>query len=211
MEDDYDSDFRYVGSPLAALKALDRANRVFYVGTFSKCLGAGLRIGYVVVPPALISAAGHFIALMNNGQPWLDQAVLADFMNTGGYARHLRTIRQHYLGKRNALLKALDRNFNQGTTIGAEAGMHLVWRIPDHLPGAQEIVPRALDCGVGVYDLSPRSAVIACGDSDTDRYLMFGYSSLSEKQITTGIERLAEELQGKRRSNSAPSATALSY
>jgi len=210
MEDDYDSDFRYVGSPLAALKALDQANRVFYVGTFSKCLGAGLRIGYVVVPPSLISAAGHFIALMNNGQPWLDQAVLADFMNSGGYGRHLRTIRQHYLGKRNALLKALDRGFNQGTTIGAEAGMHLVWRIPDHLPGASEIVPRALDCGVGVYDLSPRSAVITCNASNADRYLMFGYSSLSEKQITTGIERLAEELQGKRRSDTATSATALS-
>lgn len=209
VEDDYDSDFRYVGSPLAALKALDRANRVFYVGTFSKCLGAGLRIGYVVVPPALISAAGHFIALMNNGQPWLDQAVLADFMNTGGYVRHLRKIRQHYLGKRDALLKALDRAFNQGITIGAEAGMHLVWRIPDHLPAAPHIIPRALACGVGVYDLSSRSAVITSGTSDADRYLMFGYSSLLEKQITIGIERLAEELQGKCRSIVTRSATAL--
>lgn len=195
MEDDYDSDFRYVGSPLAALKALDRANRVFYIGTFSKCLGAGLRIGYVVVPPALISAAGHFIALMNNGQPWLDQAVLADFMNTGGYARHLRKIRQHYLGKRDALLKALDRGFGQGTTVGAEAGMHMVWRTPDHFPSAPDIVARALDCGIGVYDLSPQSAVISCKTQDTDRYLMFGYSSLSEKQIAAGIERLADELQ----------------
>jgi GntR family transcriptional regulator/MocR family aminotransferase len=201
MEDDYDSDFRYVGSPLAALKALDRANRVFYVGTFSKCLGAGLRIGYVVVPPALISAAGHFIALMNNGQPWLDQAVLADFMNSGGYVRHLRQIRQHYLDKRDALLKALDRGFGQGTTVGSEAGMHLVWRIPDHLPGASDIVPRALDCGVGVYDLSPRSAVVTCGVPDADRYLMLGYSSLTEKQITTGIERLALALHTKRHTN----------
>lgn len=210
VEDDYDSDFRYVGSPLAALKALDSANRVFYVGTFSKCLGAGLRLGYIVVPPELMPAARRYKALMNNGQPWLEQAVLADFMNTGGYARHLRKIRQHYLGKRDALLQALDQNFGQGTTIGAEAGMHMVWRTPDHLPAAPEILARALNCGVGVYDLSPRSAVIASKAPDVERYLMFGYSSLSEKQIAMGIAHLAEELQSKRCSNDAHSATALS-
>jgi GntR family transcriptional regulator/MocR family aminotransferase len=64
-------------------------------------------------------------------------------MNTGGYARHLRKIRQHYLGKRDALLQALGRAFGDGTTIGAEAGMHMVWRTPDHLPAAPEILTRA--------------------------------------------------------------------
>ncbi|MBR2536980.1 MAG: PLP-dependent aminotransferase family protein [Hyphomicrobium sp.] len=195
VEDDYDSDFRYVGSPLAALKALDRANRVFYVGTFSKCLGAGLRLGYIVVPPELMPIARRYKALMNYGQPWLEQAVLADFMNTGGYARHLRKIRQHYRGKRDALLKALDLRFGQTVTIGAEAGMHMVWRTPNHLPPASEIVARVLNCGVGVYDLSPRSAVITSGAPENDRYLIFGYSSLSEKQISMGIERLADELE----------------
>lgn len=209
VEDDYDSDFRYVGSPLAALKALDTANRVFYVGTFSKCLGAGLRIGYVVVPPALMPAAGHFKALMNNGQPWLDQAVLADFMTTGGYARHLRKIRQHYLGKRDALLVALNRNFGQTLTIGAEAGMHLVWRIPPHLPVASVIVNKALECGVGVYDLSARAAVSPSKTTYADRHLMLGYSSLTEKQITTGIERLALALQTKRHANVTHPAKAL--
>lgn len=203
VEDDYDSDFRYVGSPLAALKALDSANRVFYVGTFSKCLGAGLRLGYVVVPPELMPAARRYKALTNNGQPWLEQAVLADFMNTGGYARHLRKIRQHYLGKRDALLQALGSAFGDGTTIGAEAGMHMVWRTPDHLPAAPEIITRALNCGVGVYDLSPRSAVIAPTRPDVERYLIFGYSSLSEKQIATGIERLADAVQNKTRAEDA--------
>jgi GntR family transcriptional regulator/MocR family aminotransferase len=157
-----------------------------------------------------MSAARRYKALMNNGQPWLEQAVLADFMNTGGYARHLRKIRQHYLGKRDALLKALDQGFGRGTAIGAEAGMHMVWRTPNHLPAAPEIVSRALNCGVGVYDLSPRSAVIPCKAPDIGRYLMFGYSSLSEKQITMGIERLAVELQGPRRSHDERPATALS-
>jgi len=78
-----------------------------------------------------------------------------------------------------------------------------VWRTPDHLPGASEIVSRALNCGVGVYDLSPRSAVIACAVPDADRYLVFGYSSLSEKQIAVGIERLAEALQTHHRAMDA--------
>ncbi|WP_144061167.1 PLP-dependent aminotransferase family protein [Hyphomicrobium denitrificans] len=204
VEDDYDSDFRYVGSPLAALKALDRANRVFYVGTFSKCLGAGLRIGYVVVPPAMLPAARHYKALMNNGQPWLEQAVLADFMNTGGYARHLRTIRQHYLGKRDALLRALNCNFGQGRAIGAEGGMHLAWRIPAHLPVAPVIVSKALEYGVGVYDLSPKAAVSPGRTTYAERHLMFGYSSLTEKQITTGVERLAASLRTQGASDMRP-------
>lgn len=195
IEDDYDSDFRYVGSPLAALKALDRAKRVFYLGTFSKCLGAGLRLGYIVVPPALLSVARRVKALMNNGQPWLEQAALADFMNTGGYLRHLRKIRQHYLSKRNALIAALQGHFDQGVVIGADAGMHLLWRIPRHLPGAADITCRARALGVGVYDLSPLSAVSLATMEDANRYLLLGYSSLSETQIVAGIGRVASGLQ----------------
>ena len=82
VEDDYDSDFKFNGSPLAALKGLDEGDRVFYVGTFSKCLGAGLRLGYIVVPKDLVPAARHYKTLMNNGQPWLEQAALADFMKS---------------------------------------------------------------------------------------------------------------------------------
>lgn len=210
VEDDYDSDFRYAGSPLAALKALDRGNRVFYVGTFSKCLGAGLRIGYIVVPPSLMPAAGRYKALMNNGQPWLEQAVLADFMTTGSYARHLRTIRQHYLGKRDALLTALNRNFGSVITSGAEAGMHLAWRMPSHLPPAPAAVAKALDFGVGVYDLSPRAAVSHSTTEDAKRYLLFGYSSLTEKQIATGIERLSAALQSENATNGTREMDALS-
>lgn len=195
IEDDYDSDFRYVGSPLAALKALDRANRVFYLGTFSKCLGAGLRLGYVVVPPALLPVARRVKALMNNGQPWLEQAALADFMNTGGYLRHLRKIRQHYLSKRNTLIAGLQRHFDQGVVVGADAGMHLLWRLPDRLPGAAEISRRGRAVGVGVYDLSPQSAVSLATKNNADRYLLLGYSSLSEAQIAAGIERVALSLQ----------------
>src|SRR6202012_1612217 len=69
VEDDYDSDFRYEGSPLVALGALDRADTTIYVGTFSKSIGAGLRLGYVVFPPNIAPAAIGAKALLDNGHP----------------------------------------------------------------------------------------------------------------------------------------------
>lgn len=198
IEDDYDSDFRYVGSPLAALKALDQANRVFYVGTFSKCLGAGLRIGYVVLPPELVLPARKYKALANNGQPWLEQAALADFMHSGAYVRHLRKIRQRYLRKRNVLLSELTRAFGAGHSVGADAGMHLAWRLPEDLP-APEIIERSLAAGVGVYGLSAKAAVSFSSRSDFERFLLFGYSSLTEKQIEIAVGRIAECVSQLRR------------
>jgi GntR family transcriptional regulator/MocR family aminotransferase len=211
IEDDYDSDFRFCGSPLTALKGLDRSERVIYLGTFSKCLGAGLRLGYVVVPPSLTDAARQLKTLMNNGQPWLEQATLADFMASGGYLRHLRRIRKLYLARRNALVGALQYHFGAADVIGAEAGMHLVWRLPDRMPPASEIEACALSIGVGVYTLSSASAVDFVPDANSDRYLVLGFSSLSEAAIENGISSLAAALAltpaqafgGRRRSSTA--------
>ena len=208
IEDDYDSDFRFQGSPIAALKGLDRGERVIYMGTFSKCLGAGLRLGYVVLPPALVGAARHFKTLMNNGQPWLEQAALADFMTSGGYERHLRRIRKHYLSRRNALLTALQEHFGASDVVGSEAGMHLVWRLPDHLPPASEIEARGLEIGVGVYTLASGAAIHFGDDQEYERFLVFGFSSLSEKEIDAGIRLLAQALnaQAKTHPSKTPSA-----
>lgn len=194
VEDDYDSDFRFNGSPLAALKGLDEGDRVFYVGTFSKCLGAGLRLGYIVVPKDLVPAARHYKTLMNNGQPWLEQAALADFMNLGDYSRHLRHIRAHYMRKRDVLLAALEENFGRSPAIGIEGGMHFMWRIPDHLPDARTIEACGLNVGVGVYTLFSNSAVNFRSAFDPNRYLVFGFSSTSEKVIRRGIHLLAQSL-----------------
>ena len=79
---DYDSDFRYERSPLSAVKSFDAAERVIYIGTFSKSIGAGLRLGYVIVPPQLIQPTVAAKALANSGHPWLDQAVMAEFPST---------------------------------------------------------------------------------------------------------------------------------
>jgi len=192
IEDDYDSNFRFVGSPVTALKGLDRRDRVFYLGTFSKCMGPSLRLGYVVVPHAFVKPAKALKALMNNGQPWLEQAAMADFMMSGSYARHLRRLRQMYLSRRNATLAALERHFGVLDVAGTESGMHFVWRLPDGLPPAREIEERALRVGVGVYTLSSGAAHRFGLPDDADRHLVLGYAALSETEIDLGIARLAQ-------------------
>lgn len=194
LEDDYDSDFRFNGPPIAALKGLDHPGRVIYLGTFSKCMGAGLRIGYVLVPLTLVQLAQQTKTLMSNGQPWLEQAALADFMRTGAYQRHLRKIRQLYLSRRNALLSSLDRHFGESEILGAQAGMHVVWRLPDRLPSAIELESIALGAGVGVYAVGSGGAVELGAGGDSDRHLVLGFSSLTEREIELGIARLAAVL-----------------
>lgn len=194
VEDDYDSDFRFKGAPIAALKGLDQGDRVIYIGTFSKCLGPGLRLGYIAVPDALLESARTMKTLMNNGQPWLEQGALADFMASGQYESHLRRIRKVYFSRRQALIAALHDHFGCCDIVGEETGMHLVWKIPEDLPTATELERRALKAGVGVYSLASGAAVHYGHSRSIIRFLALGYSSLTEEEINNGIARIANAL-----------------
>jgi GntR family transcriptional regulator / MocR family aminotransferase len=196
MEDDYDSDFRFVGSPLTALKGLDRNERVIYLGTFSKCMGPGLRLGYVVAPRRLVENFRRMKMLMNNGQSWLEQAAMADFMASGEFGRHLRRIRQLYRERRDALLEALHKHFGECEVYGEQAGMHLVWKLPEGLPDAREVEAKGLAAGVGVCSLATGSAMRFDERDGGDRLLMLGFVALTEKEIEDGIARLAMALKG---------------
>jgi GntR family transcriptional regulator/MocR family aminotransferase len=131
---------------------------------------------------------------MSNGQPWLEQAALADFMASGSYVRHIRRIRRLYLARRNALLDSLKRHFGSADVFGDEAGMHLAWHLPDHLPSAHKIEEIALSEGVGVYTIGSGGAIHFGSTSENDRLLILGFSSLNEKEIEIGISRLADAL-----------------
>ena len=102
IEDDYDCDIRYQGSHLPPLAAL-APDCTIYIGTFSKSLGAGLRLGFMVVPEHIAEAVCAEKSLLNNGNPWLEQATLADFMHSGSYASHLLRVRSHYKDNRDCL------------------------------------------------------------------------------------------------------------
>ncbi len=189
IEDDYDSDFRYDGPPLTALAGLDQCRRVFYVGTFSKSLGPGLRMGFVVVPKSLSEPAKNAKSQMNNGQPWLEQAVLADFIETGAFDRHLRRMRIIYKARRDCLRASLEKTFKEANLSGESGGLHVVWHPPEGSPPAPEIEQRAYEKGVGVYALDSGGAHDFDGTANNE-VIVLGYSSLCEPQINQAIKRL---------------------
>lgn len=203
IEDDYDSDFRYDGPPLTALAGLDRFNRVFYLGTFSKSIGAGLRLGYAVVPPHLAEAARVVKSQTNSGQPWLEQAVLAEFLSSGHFYRHLRRARTLYKSRRDRLKCALEKRFGPVKLYGSESGLHVVWRLPPNSCSAQEIEKQARNRGIGVYALNSGAAYDFDGSSRQD-LLVLGYSSVSELKIDKAISILHDIIFQKPRMSRRP-------
>ena len=111
IEDDYDSEFRYSGAPLPALQGFGDASRVVYVGTFSNAMFPGLRIGYLVLPPALVEPFVRAKWYADRQTAYLEQAALVDFVREGHFEQHVRRMRRVYKGRREALLGALDHHF----------------------------------------------------------------------------------------------------
>jgi GntR family transcriptional regulator/MocR family aminotransferase len=193
VEDDYDSDFRYEASPLVALYALDRASTTIYLGTFSKSIGAGLRLGYVVFPKVLASAATAAKALLDNGHPWLEQATAAEFLDSGNFERHLQRIRRRYAMRRDCLLYELERHFGRCRVDGAEGGMHLAWHLPAGTASALELQRRVEKRSVGIYSLA-EAPVHRIGEiRNFDRIVLLGYPCLSEDRIVAAVEQIARE------------------
>jgi GntR family transcriptional regulator / MocR family aminotransferase len=193
LEDDYDGDFRYEGSPLPAI-ASTAPDCAIYLGTFSKSLGAGLRLGYMVVPPQLADATRIAKTLLNNGNAWLDQAVLAEMMRSGSYAAHLIRIRARYKESRDALLTSLQRHFGPVEVSGQSGGLHVLWQLPAGVPDAAIAEGLARNARVGVYPLASAGAYEAEPSEWTRRGIVLGYASLTPHQIEQGIARLSDAI-----------------
>jgi GntR family transcriptional regulator/MocR family aminotransferase len=197
IEDDYDSDFRYEVSPLSAVKSFDSAERVIYIGTFSKSIGAGLRLGYVIVPPQLVQAATAAKALINNGHPWLDQAVMAEFIRSGAFEKHLRLIRKHYLGRRDHLIQQLRLRLGPDCIVkGADSGMHLAVYLQGMGMTAHQLQRKLKAMGVGVYSLQESPARQFSRFPHDEEIVLLGYAGLTEQKISIAIARMAEVLHG---------------
>jgi GntR family transcriptional regulator/MocR family aminotransferase len=196
IEDDYDSDFRYERSPLSAVKSFDTTERVIYIGTFSKSIGAGLRLGYLIVPPQLTQASTAAKALINNGHPWLDQAVMAEFIRSGAFEKHLRLIRKHYLGRRDHLIQQLRLRLGPECIVkGADSGMHLAVYLPDIGMTAHALQIKLKAMGVGVYALKESPARQFNRFPRDEDILLLGYAGLTEQKISIAIARMAEGLR----------------
>src|SRR5436190_4253219 len=127
VEDDYASEFRYGGRPLASLQGLDEGERVIYVGTLNKALFPGLRLGYAVIPRALLRPFVSARYLMDRQPSTLSQSVVAAFMEQGHFAAHIRRMRLLYRDQRDELVAALNYRLGEDLTVDApDQGMHLV-------------------------------------------------------------------------------------
>jgi len=186
VEDDYASEFRYGGRPLASLQGLDEAERVIYIGTLNKALFPGLRLGYAVVPPSLVQAFVTARYLMDRQPSSLCQAVLTAFMEEGHFAAHIRRMREMYRGQRAALVAALRRRLGDHLTVEPpDQGMHLVAYTRRGLSDVG-IERAAREHGVVVRAMS-RLYVEAPGQSA----LMLGFSGYPRQIIAPAIARLA--------------------
>jgi GntR family transcriptional regulator/MocR family aminotransferase len=185
VEDDYDSEYRYASLPVAALQGLDADRRVVYVGTFSKVLFPALRLGYVVIPEDLVPAFVSVREAMDVFPPRLPQAMLADFIAEGHFARHIRRIRALYRERRSALAEALARELgSQVEVIGDAAGMHLVAALKKGLKD-REVALRAADRGLWTMPLS------SCYLGEPSRQgLVLGFGGTSVPEIRAAVERL---------------------
>lgn len=193
IEDDYDSEYRYGGRPVEAVQALDGGRQVIYLGTLSKTLFPGLRLGYVVLPPALVAPFRKAKFLTDRHTPTLQQEVLADFISEGYFERHLRRTRTRNAARREALLEALRVHCGDRVQVeGSSAGLHMLIWLPKVAPAKlDEVVRRAAAAGVGVYAVAPNYL-----DRPKRAGLLLGYGSLEEEEIRQGIQRLARALRG---------------
>lgn len=204
IEDDYDSEFRYGLRPVVPLQSLDTRSCVIYVGTFSKALSPQLRMGYLVLPPALVTTFRHAKQLADRHAPTLDQMVLAELIRSGTYERHLRRLKRENERRRGALVEAIARCFGSRAHVeGTDSGLHLVVWLRDIPRSAeQQTVEKAKAQGVGIWPVSPLYAEGQRYRKQRCAGFVLGYASLKEADIHKAIRLLAAvlpEADGERR------------
>ncbi len=180
LEDDYDSEFRYEGRPLAALRSLDLSGRVIYVGTFSKTLFPSLRLGYIVCPAALRDDLFSAKRLDDLGSPVIEQAALAAFIHSRQFEKHVRRCVAQLRQSRDALLKGLERHAGNRIEVhGSQSGVHVVvwFRRLSYLQ-LERFLGLAAERGLGLYPIHPcyRGRPARPG-------LLLGYAGLSAPSL----------------------------
>jgi GntR family transcriptional regulator/MocR family aminotransferase len=193
IEDDYDSEFRHGGPPLAAMQGLLPDAPVLYLGTFSKTLFPALRIGFMVLPSNLVEPLERRLAASAPRGRAAEQLALAEFLRSGQFATHLGRMRRLYRQRRDALRSALQQHFGaDAAVLGGSAGMHLALGLEPAISDLA-VSAQALQHGIVAHALSAHAVP---GSGPVHNGLMLGYAQVPAEAMDAAVQRLAGIVSG---------------
>lgn len=188
VEDDYDSEFRYKGKPIPALKGYDANDKVIYLGTFSKSIAPAIRLSYMVLPKPLLEAYDQKARFVNSTVSKVDQLIVQKFIEEGYYERHLNKTRALYKSRHDVLIEELRPMADICTISGENAGVHLLLTFQNGM-AEEELIDRAARADIRVYGLSDYRIKENCEEKAT---ILLGYANLTEDQIREAARLLRD-------------------
>jgi GntR family transcriptional regulator / MocR family aminotransferase len=190
IEDDWDGELCFAGRPLPTLRGIDSAGRVIYVGTFSKSMSPSLRLGFLLAPPPLVPTFETALEAFSPGVPTSLQAIVADFIDEGLFATHIRRMRKIYAEKSELLISAARRQLSPWLQIQpTNTGLHTVGLLRGGLNG-EDVSARAASRGLTVAPISR-----FCMTPIDSEGVVLGYGGISHRQIVAGVAELAAVLE----------------
>lgn len=186
IEDDYDSEFRYIGKPIPALQGLDRNDKVIYMSTFTKSLMPSLRVAYFVLPKSLLYSYKQNFGFYSSTVPRFDQYILANFMKEGHFSKHLNRMRKVYRKKHDKLTSTLSIYYPQVKISGDDAGMHILISLPID-KSEEELTKLAANEGIKVYPITDYLLEPISISSPT---FLLGFGGIPLEEIESAVHHL---------------------
>ncbi|MBE5961302.1 MAG: PLP-dependent aminotransferase family protein [Lachnospiraceae bacterium] len=190
IEDDHDSEFRYIGKPIPSLQGIDVNDRVIYMGTFSRAIAPAIRVGYMVLPESLLRRYREEFYYYASTVSRIDQSIISKFIEGGYFERHLNKMRTRYKAKHDVMIKALKIFDGKIRISGENAGLHLVVEFLEE-ESEEAVIKKAAENGIRLYGLTPH-----CIGKNLFKHpvILLGYSNLSEEDIISGVRELYENM-----------------
>ncbi|WP_172797582.1 PLP-dependent aminotransferase family protein [Bacillus sp. FJAT-27445] len=188
IEDDYDSEFRYIGKPIPALHGLDQNNKVIYISTFTKSLMPSLRVAYIVLPTTLVRKYKETFSYYSATVPRFDQHILANFMKDGYFSKHLNRMRKIYRKKHDKITHTFETFYPNVKITGDQAGMHILISVPLS-ENEDELKQIAAANHIAIYPVT--DYLLKPIDYHHPTFL-FGFGGIPLEEIETGIHQLMQ-------------------
>ena len=193
LEDEYDSEFRFVGRPIPTLFSADEHQRVIYLNTFSKTIAPSIRVSYMILPPHLLAEYQHRLGFYACPVSSFEQFTLAEFLSKGHYEHHLSRMKTRYHKKRDAVIAAIRQGLPQAEIMEQDAGLHFLVRLDTGLPD-EVLRRRAAERGIRLALLSD---YYSNPEQAPPHVLVVNYSGIQPEKLEEGLRRLNEVWEDK--------------